>query len=348
MDPRLPPAAAYAAVGRVARRGDRVTGREGEAPCPSARASCCGAPCRCATPRDGRRARSSCRRSCRRRWRGARARCASATRSSARPKRSRTRSRRSTSRSTSSRRSLILFGAVWLVALPRAADHHAAAARRARAPSGSRPGSAACGWTSRRAATSSARSSPRSTGCPSGWPAARRRSSITRAGLTRKNQELEERRRLTETVLETVGTGVVVVDPEGTLTARERRARAACSTRSMRGAQVGGLTVLKGRGARRSSRSYSACSPGRVSRQEREVSVPAARRDRHLAVTVVPLPGPPAPPPGRSSCSTTSRRCMRAQKVAAWGEVAQQARARDQEPADADPALGAAHAQGVR
>jgi two-component system nitrogen regulation sensor histidine kinase NtrY len=36
----------------------------------------------------------------------------------------------------------------------------------------------------------------------------------TRAGLTRKNEELEDRRRLMETVLETVGTGVVVVDAE--------------------------------------------------------------------------------------------------------------------------------------
>src|SRR5262249_45887727 len=38
----------------------------------------------------------------------------------------------------------------------------------------------------------------------------------SREGLTRKNQELEERRRLMETVLESVGTGVVVVDAEGT------------------------------------------------------------------------------------------------------------------------------------
>ena len=41
----------------------------------------------------------------------------------------------------------------------------------------------------------------------------------TRAGLTRKNEELEDRRRLMETVLETVGTGVVVVDAEGAIAA---------------------------------------------------------------------------------------------------------------------------------
>ena len=40
---------------------------------------------------------------------------------------------------------------------------------------------------------------------------------FSRAGLLRKNQELDERRRLTDTVLETVGTGVVVVDQEATL-----------------------------------------------------------------------------------------------------------------------------------
>ena len=42
---------------------------------------------------------------------------------------------------------------------------------------------------------------------------------FSRAGLLRKNQELEERRRLTDTVLETVGTGVVVVDEEAAVTA---------------------------------------------------------------------------------------------------------------------------------
>ena len=42
---------------------------------------------------------------------------------------------------------------------------------------------------------------------------------FSRGGLVRKNQELEERRRLTETVLETVGTGVVVVDQDAVVTA---------------------------------------------------------------------------------------------------------------------------------
>ena len=63
----------------------------------------------------------------------------------------------------------------------------------------------------------------------------------SRAGLTRKNQELEERRRLMETVLETVGTGVVVVDAEGTVTAVNA---AACRLLDLDGG-VGGAAALE-------------------------------------------------------------------------------------------------------
>jgi two-component system nitrogen regulation sensor histidine kinase NtrY len=61
---------------------------------------------------------------------------------------------------------------------------------------------------------------------------------------------------------------------------------------------------------------------GRVSRQEREVRIPIRGRDRHLAVTVVPLPGMPGSPPGAVVVLDDLTPLMRAQKVAAWGEVA--------------------------
>src|SRR5687767_7131379 len=69
----------------------------------------------------------------------------------------------------------------------------------------------------------------------------------TRAGLTRKNQELEERRGLMETVLETVGTGVVVVDADGTLTAMNA---AACRLLELTPDRVGHSleATLTGRG----------------------------------------------------------------------------------------------------
>src|SRR5262249_23922714 len=61
---------------------------------------------------------------------------------------------------------------------------------------------------------------------------------------------------------------------------------------------------------------------GRAARQEREVQLPARGRDRHLAVTVVPLPGPPGSSPGAVLVLDDLTPLMRAQKVAAWGEVA--------------------------
>jgi len=61
---------------------------------------------------------------------------------------------------------------------------------------------------------------------------------------------------------------------------------------------------------------------GRVARQEREVILPSRDRDRHLAVTVVPLPGPLGSPPGVVVVLDDLTPLMRAQKVAAWGEVA--------------------------
>jgi two-component system nitrogen regulation sensor histidine kinase NtrY len=143
----------------------------------------------------------------------------------------------------------------------------------------------------------------------------------TRAGLTRKNQELEERRRLMETVLETVGTGVVVVDAEGTVTALNA---AACRLLDLAAEVVGRplQDVLRGPGREEVVGLVQRLLAGRGQRQEREVALPGRGRDRHLAVTVVPLPGPAGSPPGAVVVLDDLTPLMRAQKVAAWGEVA--------------------------
>jgi two-component system nitrogen regulation sensor histidine kinase NtrY len=143
----------------------------------------------------------------------------------------------------------------------------------------------------------------------------------SRAGLTRKNRELEERRRLMETVLETVGTGVLVVDHEGTTTALNA---AACRLLDL-DAGIVGLPLdgaLKGSGKDEILSLVQRLLSGRVARQEREVRVPFRGRDRHLAATVVPLPGPLGLPPGAVIVLDDLTPLMRAQKVAAWGEVA--------------------------
>ena len=146
----------------------------------------------------------------------------------------------------------------------------------------------------------------------------------TRAGLTRKNEELEERRRLMETVLETVGTGVVVVDAEGVDHRPQRRRLPACSTSTP--IAVGRSLVGRPRRARaatRSSGSSQRLLSGRGARQEREVVVPGRgprpppRRHRGRR-----CPGPPGSPPGAVVVLDDLTPLMRAQKVAAWGEVA--------------------------
>ena len=144
---------------------------------------------------------------------------------------------------------------------------------------------------------------------------------FSRAGLVRKNQELEERRRLTETVLETVGTGVVVVDQEGTLTAANA---AAHRLLDLEPAAVGLPLdhVLNGAGREEIHALVLRLLSGRVSRQDREVIVPSRERDRHLAVTVVTLPGSLGAAPGALVVVDDLTPLMRAQKVAAWGEVA--------------------------
>jgi two-component system nitrogen regulation sensor histidine kinase NtrY len=143
----------------------------------------------------------------------------------------------------------------------------------------------------------------------------------SRAGLTRKNRELEERRRLTETVLETVGTGVVVVDAEATLTAINA---AACRLLDVDAEVVGRRLeeALPGAGREQVAALVLRLLSGRGTRQEREVVMPAHGRDRHLAVTVVPLAGPPGQPAGAVAVLDDLTPLMRAQKVAAWGEVA--------------------------
>jgi two-component system, NtrC family, nitrogen regulation sensor histidine kinase NtrY len=143
----------------------------------------------------------------------------------------------------------------------------------------------------------------------------------TRAGLTRKNHELEERRRLMETVLETVGTGVLVVDADGMLTAINA---AACRLLDVGPDRVSHSldTTLTGRGRDEVMGLVQRLLSGRGARQQREVLIPSRGRDRHLAATVVPLQGPAGSPPGAVVVLDDLTPLMRAQKVAAWGEVA--------------------------
>jgi len=142
-----------------------------------------------------------------------------------------------------------------------------------------------------------------------------------RAFLTRQNEELEGRRQLMETVLETVGAGVAVVDAAGTLTALNA---AACRLLDLEAESAVGRPVqeaLSGAG-----RAEIVGLVGRLqeggNRQTREITLPGSGRDRTLSVTVAALAAPGAAPAGVVLVVDDLTPLMRAQKVAAWGEVA--------------------------
>ena len=169
---------------------------------------------------------------------------------------------------------------------------------------------------------------------------------FNRTSLTRKNQELEERRRLTETVLEAVGTGVVVADHEGTLIAINA---AACRLLETDASAVGlpVARVLAGPGRDEVLEIVERLLSGRVARQEREVQVPSRGRYRHLAATVVPLPAPLGSPPGVVLVLDDLTPADARPEGRGLGRGGAQARARDQEPAHPHPALRPENPQGL-
>jgi two-component system nitrogen regulation sensor histidine kinase NtrY len=155
---------------------------------------------------------------------------------------------------------------------------------------------------------------------------------FSRLGLSRKNTELEERRRLMETVLQTVGTGIVVVDADGALTAANVAATSLLEIdpglvgrsieQALSGPDHGEILALIRR-----------VLSGRSRREQRDVRLLAGgpppaggsgaevQRGRALALTVVALPGA-GPGAGALLVVDDLTPLMRAQKVAAWGEVA--------------------------
>jgi two-component system nitrogen regulation sensor histidine kinase NtrY len=125
-----------------------------------------------------------------------------------------------------------------------------------------------------------------------------------------------------ETVLETVGAGVAVVDAAGRVTAVNA---AACRLLDVEASLVVGHELpaaLPGPGRSEIVELVRRLLGGRGTRQEREVRIPGPGRDRFLSVTVVPLPSQPGATAGAVLVVDDLTPLMRAQKVAAWGEVA--------------------------
>ena len=138
---------------------------------------------------------------------------------------------------------------------------------------------------------------------------------FSRLGLSRKNEELETRRRLMEAVLETVGTGIVVVDAEGTVSAvNAAAARLLDLDVAANGRPV--EQVLSGPGRNDILVLVRRILSGRAAREQREVAVPVRGRERHLAATIVILPSGPGSSSGALLVVDDLTPLMRAQR--AW------------------------------
>lgn len=146
---------------------------------------------------------------------------------------------------------------------------------------------------------------------------------FSRSDLTRKNLEIDERRRLMETVLETIGTGVLVVDLEqrvqrvntagGRLIGGDLSRVIGSPLKSLLPADVGDEVT----------RSIARVLEGRSTKFERDLALFGSRGRRELRLRAAPLSTPEQGRGGAVIVLEDVTPLMQAQKVAAWGEVAQ-------------------------
>ena len=145
---------------------------------------------------------------------------------------------------------------------------------------------------------------------------------FSRSDLTRKNLEIDERRRLMETVLETIGTGVLVVDFDQ----KVQRVNSAAS-RLLGGdptrivdSTLASLIPQDVRGE--VTRSIARVLEGRSAHFERDLALFGLRGRREVRLRAAPLATPGQSRAGAIIVLEDVTPLMQAQKVAAWGEVA--------------------------
>ena len=170
---------------------------------------------------------------------------------------------------------------------------------------------------------------------------------FSRSDLTRKNLEIDERRRLMETVLETIGTGVLVVDGEQKVKKRELRRLATPGRRPRPDRGVAPRPRPPAEIAGEVTRSIARVLEGRSTHFERDLALFGGRGRREVRIRArrTRRPGP-----GTSGRGHRPRRRDPADagpEGRGLGRGRAQARPRDQEPAHSDQALGPARAQGA-
>jgi two-component system nitrogen regulation sensor histidine kinase NtrY len=145
---------------------------------------------------------------------------------------------------------------------------------------------------------------------------------FSRSDLTRKNLEIDERRRLMETVLETIGTGVLVLDGDQ----KVKRVNSAAA-RLLGGdpakiveSPLSALVPQELSGE--VSRSIARVLEGRSTHFERDLALFGVRGRREVRFRVAPFATPGQGNQGAVIVLEDVTPLMQAQKVAAWGEVA--------------------------
>jgi two-component system nitrogen regulation sensor histidine kinase NtrY len=139
--------------------------------------------------------------------------------------------------------------------------------------------------------------------------------------LERKHVEVEIRRRYIETILERITTGVVSVDGSGAITTiNSAAARLLSLDRSIVGQPANGVFArqdLQPLGALLAGAGRSKTEPA-----AQEIAIPHEGQELHLAVVTTALVGDTGSPEGLLLVLDDVTPLIRAQKVAAWREVA--------------------------
>ncbi|MEO8360049.1 MAG: ATP-binding protein [Vicinamibacteria bacterium] len=145
---------------------------------------------------------------------------------------------------------------------------------------------------------------------------------FSRSDLTRKNLEIDERRRLMETVLETIGTGVLVVDGDQKVLRVNSAASRLLGGDPTRIVDSILSTLIPPELSGEITRSIARVLEGRSTQFERELALFGLRGRREVRLRAAPLTTPRQGPPGAIIVLEDVTPLMQAQKVAAWGEVA--------------------------
>ena len=149
----------------------------------------------------------------------------------------------------------------------------------------------------------------------------RRRVERGTIALERKHVEVEGRRRYIETILERISTGVISVDAAGAITTvNSAAARLLSLDRQIVGQPAS--AVFARADLQALARLAASAARGKSDPSTHELAIPSEGQERHLAVVATALPGDGGAPDGVVVVFDDVTPLIRAQKVAAWREVA--------------------------